>query len=79
MDIQEWWPLLDPAAQDWLIENNGDAVPPHMLEQITAVAGPAEADASWVGDDGSGSLSLSDEAVDWVEAAANRESPQGGR
>lgn len=78
MDIGEWWPRLDPAAREWLTENNGDAVRPDVLAQITAVAGPA-AGASWAGDDGEGGFALSDDAVDWVEAAANGESPQDGR
>lgn len=78
MDIAEWWPLLDPAAQDWLIENNGDAVRADVLVQITAVAGPAEDGASWVGGDGPDGFTLSDEAVDWVEASANGEFPQAG-
>lgn len=78
MDIEEWWPLLKPAARDWLTENNGDTVPPHVLEQITAVAGPAEG-ASWVGDDGTDGFALSDVAVDWVEEVANGESPKAGR
>ena len=78
MDIDKWWPLLEPATRKWLIQNNGDAVRPDVLEQITAVAGPA-AGASWAGDDGEGGFALSDDAVDWVEAAANGESPLAGR
>ncbi|MEO8221833.1 MAG: hypothetical protein ABI563_13730 [Specibacter sp.] len=73
MNIQDWWPLLDPSTRQWLINNNGDMVPPSILAQIKAVAGEAAADASCVGDDGPEGFSLSDEAIDWVEQAANDE------
>lgn len=73
MNIQDWWPLLDPSTRQWLINNNGDMVPPGILDQIKAVAGQAETHASWVGDDGPEGFSLSDEAIDWVEQAANDE------
>lgn len=73
MDISHWWPLLDPRTQQWLIDNNGDAVPPVILDRITAVAGQPEAGASWLGSPVQEECSLSDEAVDWVEKVANDE------
>ncbi|AIX99636.1 hypothetical protein ART_0038 [Arthrobacter sp. PAMC 25486] len=73
MNIQDWWPLLDSSTQQWLINNNGDIVPPSILDQIMAVAGQPTADASWVGDDGREGLTLSDEATDWIEQTANGE------
>lgn len=79
MRIDQWWPLLQPATAEWLVSNNGDVVPPHVLEQIVAVAGPAVAGASWVGEDGTDGFTLSDEAVDWIEAAGNGEVHQAGR
>lgn len=73
MNIQDWWPLLDPATQQWLINNNGDVVPPSILDQIGAVAGQPTADASWVGSEGREGFSLSDAATDWIEQTANDE------
>lgn len=71
MRIENWWPLLDPSTQQWLINNNGDVVPPAILAQITAVAGQPTAEASWGGDSAPEGFFLSDEAVDWIEETAN--------
>lgn len=73
MRIEDWWPLLDSSTQQWLINNNGDVLPPSILEQITAVAGQPTADASWVGDNVPEGLFLTDEAIDWIEETANDE------
>jgi hypothetical protein len=73
MRIEEWWPKVDPSTQQWLINNNGDVVPPNILDQITAVAGAPTADASWVGDSVPEGVLLSDEAIDWIEETANDE------
>ena len=77
MRIENWWPLLDSSTQDWLINNNGDVVPPSVLDQITSVAGKPTANASWVGDQRREGFSLSDEAVDWIEKTANGEASGG--
>lgn len=77
MNIEKWWPLLSPLTQQWLIDNNGDVVPPSILDQITAVAGRPTAGASWVADNGAGELLLSDVAIDWIEEAANQENSGG--
>lgn len=73
MRIEDWWPSLDSSTQQWLIDNNGDVVPPSILNQITAVAGEPAADASWVGDNLPEGFFLSDEAIDWIEKTANDE------
>lgn len=71
MDIEAWWPRLSGAAQQWLIENNGDVVPPAIIDEIQAAAGGAfetlPADSP---DEG---LLLPDEATEWIEATANGE------
>ncbi|MHC5794546.1 hypothetical protein ACVXZ4_00160 [Lacisediminihabitans sp. FW035] len=66
MEIDEWWPKLDPSAQQWLIANNGDAVSAEILGQIAAVGGEVtpEADRTFF---------FSDEETDWIEAIANDE------
>lgn len=78
MDIEDWWPLLDPPTRQWLIDNNGDVVLPGMLDRITAVAGGPAAGASWAGDIDPEGFFLSDEAIDWIEQTANDEVPEGG-
>ena len=73
MEIIEWWQKLDPDAQAWLIAHNGEAVSPEVLKKITAAGGSVSSSAWWVGDSGPDGFFLSDEAVDWIEAAANEE------
>lgn len=73
MSIDQWWPRLEPSTRKWLINNNGTVVPPEVLEEITAAAGGPAADAPWAWDEDSAGFLLTDEAVDWIEAAANGE------
>src|SRR5450631_576963 len=78
MRIEEWWPKLDPATQEWLIANNGDVVPTNVLGQIAAAGGDVTSDASSIGDNGPGGFLLSDAAVDWIEETANHETDSDG-
>jgi hypothetical protein len=73
MRIEEWWPKLDPATQEWLIANNGDVVPTTVLGQIAEAGGDVTSDASSIGDNGPGGFLLSDAAIDWIEETANQE------
>jgi hypothetical protein len=73
VDIDEWWPKLDTPTRDWLIAHNGEAVPAHILSQISAAGGVVTSDASWAGSSGPDGFYLSDEATDWLEAIANNE------
>ncbi|WP_214467821.1 hypothetical protein [Microbacterium flavescens] len=73
MEIVEWWPKLDSDAKAWLIAHNGEPVSPEVLSEIIAVGGSVNSGA-WVGESGPDGFFLSDEAVDWIEAAANDES-----
>ncbi|RFA15595.1 hypothetical protein B7R22_06495 [Subtercola boreus] len=75
MDIAEWWPKLAEDARAWLMANNGDALPSHLVEQITAAGGVVTSDAWWVGESGPNGFFLSDRATDWIEEAANGEHP----
>lgn len=76
--IEEWWPRLSQATRDWLIANNGDAVPTSVTEEITRAGGLVASDAWWVGQSGPTGFYLSDEAVDWIEEVANGELPGPG-
>lgn len=77
MNIENWWPLLNFSTRQWLIDNNGDVVPPSILDQITAVAGHPTAEASWIADSTAKEFFLSDQAIDWIEEAANDEIADG--
>lgn len=70
MNIDEWWPKLDPSAQEWLVANNGDAVSAEVLRQIAAAGGSVTSDSRWVGESDEGGFFLSDEETDWIEAPA---------
>ncbi len=70
MGINEWWPMLGPDVQTWLIAHNGEAVSPEVLDKILAVGGPTQQDGEYETD----GFFLSDQAVDWIEAIANDES-----
>ena len=75
MSIEHWWPKLKPATQEWLIENNGDAVPGEVLAEIIDAGGEPTSEAGWAGERGPDGDYLSDEANDWIEAVANGERP----
>jgi hypothetical protein len=73
MAIQSWWPQLRPETQQWLVANNGDAVPPLIVEEIAGVGGPPASDPWWVDQEGSPGPCMPDEAIDWIEEVANDE------
>jgi hypothetical protein len=75
MSIEVWWPRLQPGTRDWLIANNGDAVPPAIVEEIKDAGGPVTSDAWWVAQDGSTGAYMPDAATDWIEEIANGETP----
>ena len=45
MSIEQWWSKLRPSTREWLIENNGDAVPPEIVAEITAAGGSITSNA----------------------------------
>lgn len=73
MNIDQWWPKLDPSAREWLIANNGDAISAEVLTQIAAAVGSISSDSRWVEESDEGGFVLSDEETDWIEALANAE------
>jgi hypothetical protein len=75
MSIEVWWPKLQPATRDWLIANNGDAVPASIVDEVAAAGGPVRSDAWWAGDGGSTGAHMPDAATDWIEEIANDETP----
>jgi hypothetical protein len=75
MSIDVWWPKLQPATRDWLIANNGEAVPAPILQEIREAGGPPQSDAWWVTQDGLSGTYLPDAVTDWIEEIANDETP----
>ncbi len=76
MSIEQWWPKLAPATRDWLIENNGGAVPAEMVVEITQAGGVVDSEAWWSGEYRARDFYFSDEGVDWIEAVGNGEVPE---
>jgi hypothetical protein len=75
MSIEQWWPKLKPSTREWLIENNGDVVPAEVLREIGDTGGSVASGAWWVGESGPAGFYFSDEAIDWIEATGNGETP----
>lgn len=75
MSIEQWWPKVRPLTREWLIENNGDALPAHIVAEVAAAGGSITSDAWWVGQSGPSGFFISDEAADWIEEIANGEDP----
>jgi hypothetical protein len=73
MTIDVWWPRLRAETRQWLMANNGDAVPAPVMAEIEAASGPARSDPWWSEQDGSAGRCMPDEATDWIEQAANAE------
>lgn len=77
MSIEAWWPRLRQQSRDYLIANNGDVVPPELVEEIAHAGGTiTTSDAWWVGRSGPTGFYLSDEAIDWIDEMANGETPE---
>lgn len=73
METIDWWPKADSNAKSRLIAHNGKAVSPEVLSKIVAAGGSMTSSAWWIGVSGPDGFYLSDEAVDWIETAANDE------
>ena len=74
MRIEEWWGNLGESSRQWLIANNGDAIPDAVVAAILEAGGAVDVVGS--GDEAEdvppGSY-LSDDDVDWIEEVANDE------
>lgn len=75
MSIEQWWPKLKPSTREWLIDNNGDAVPAEILGEIEGAGGSVSTGGWWVGENGPSGFYFSDEAIDWIDAVGNGETP----
>ena len=76
MSIEQWWPKLQPSTREWLIQNNGNAVPADIVAGITEAGGRVDGDEWWVGQGEGSGFCFSDRAIDWIETVANDETPE---
>lgn len=53
--------------------NNGEAVSPEVLDELTEAGVSLSPDEWWVGESDSDGFYFSDRAIDWIEAKANDE------
>lgn len=76
VDLEQWWPNLSPPEQQWLIDHNGESLSSELQIAVIRAGGSFSPD-TWWSDSGNESpgFTLTDEAVDWIEAAANGETP----
>lgn len=74
VEIIEWWPRLDEATQQWLIDNNRDVLPPSVVDTINGAGAEVGRGATLdAAERGCGGGVLSDSDVDWIERVANGE------
>ena len=74
MSNEQWWSKLGPATREWLVANNGDAVPERVAAEVVAAGGPVAVEQTG-GDGALPGLYFPDEILDWVEEIANSEDP----
>lgn len=77
MKMTTWWPLVGADTRAWLIDHNGEPLPPPVVTAIMVVTGGSTEPEWWAGESGDGAR-LTDAAVDWIEAVANGEDPTPG-
>ena len=63
MGIETIWPLLSADTRDWLIANNGDAVPADIAAEIDEAVDASGSDEVWAADDDIVVARPADEAV----------------
>lgn len=74
MGIEEWWGRLGPAERQWLIDNNGDALPDALVASIVEAGGVVQVvGAEDVAEDVPPGSYLADDDVDWIEETANED------
>jgi hypothetical protein len=64
MGIETIWPLLSADTRDWLIANNGDAVPADIAAEIDEAVDASGSDEVWADPDDSVVLRPADETSD---------------
>jgi hypothetical protein len=73
MDFSQIWPMLSSSSRGWLMEHNGEPLPEEVIADILGVTGGERNDQWWAGPSVEGETELTEEAVDWIEDAANDE------
>lgn len=73
MELDEWWNDVMPETRQWLISNNGTALTPEVVADISRAGGLIASDSWWMGERGPEGVFLSDAATDWIEERADNE------
>ncbi|BBE23998.1 hypothetical protein MN0502_28810 [Arthrobacter sp. MN05-02] len=73
MDLDQWWNDVMPETRQWLVGNNGAALTPEVVADISRAGGLIASDSWWMGERGPEGVFLSDAATDWIEERANNE------
>lgn len=73
MELDEWWNDVMPETRQWLISNNGTALTPEVVADISRAGGLIASDSWWTGERGPEGVFLSDAATDWIEERADNE------
>ena len=73
MDFPQFWPLLSNSSRSWLLKHNGEPLPDDLIAEILRVTGGERNAQWWTGTPAEGGTQRTDEAVDWIETAANDE------
>lgn len=73
MELDEWWNDVMPETRQWLISNNGTALTPEVVADISRAGGLIASDSWWMGQRGPEGVFLSDAATDWIEERADNE------
>ncbi|AUZ88163.1 hypothetical protein ACX80U_08130 [Arthrobacter sp. TmT3-37] len=71
MELDEWWNDVMPETRQWLISNNGTALTPEVVADISRAGGLIASDSWWMGERGPEGVFLSDAATDWIEERAD--------
>lgn len=71
MELDEWWNDVMPETRQWLISNNGTALTPEVVADISRAGGLIASDSWWMGQRGPEGVFLSDAATDWIEERAD--------
>jgi hypothetical protein len=67
MGIEDIWPRLAPQTQEWLIANNGDAVPDDIAAEIDVIVDAVGSDDVWADDEDEDVPIADDEDDDEIE------------
>jgi len=79
MGMEEIWMRLAPDTRDWLIANNGDAIPADIAAEIEELVEAAGADEVWAVPAGPDGGPLDPDDVDDTDSLGDEDDDPGAR